>query len=571
VSRKKIKRHNIFQLVLALIIIVLINIISGFAYKRIDLTSEKRYTISQATRGYLGNLQDIVFFKIYLDGKDFPAGFTRLQNQVKDMLDEFRIYAKDNIQYEFIDPFDTPDAKTKREIATQLSKKGLNPTNLEITTDEGKKAQQIIFPGAILTYRGKEASLDLLKNNIGASAEENLNASGEALEFELINAIRKLTVVFRQKIAFIEGHGEIDKDHVADITEALSEYYNVERVKINGKLRSLDDYKAIIIAKPDSVFDEKDKFVIDQFIMKGGKSLWLIDEVKADMDSLAYTNSVIALINQTNLDDQLFKYGVRINPNLVQDIQCAMIPVNTALASAPPRFAPAPWYYFPLISPARNHAITRNLNMVKAEFVSTVDTVGDNPRLKKTVLLSTSGYTKIVNAPLRISLSMINEEPVQQQFSKSYLPVAVLLEGEFESVFRNRLPPEITGNKEINYSPESKPTKMVVVGDGDMIRNIAKKTGTKSYHYPLGYDRYSGNMFGNRDFILNVMNYMLDDAGLMNVRTRELKLRLLDKVNLNENLLMWQIINTIVPVVFIVLFAITVIIVKRRRYVVKNL
>ena len=550
-----------------LVIIILVNIISGFAYMRIDLTSEKRFTISQATRDYLKNLQDIVYLKIYLEGDGLPAGFTRLRNQVKDMLDEFRIYSKDNIQYEFVDPFGIHDVKAKREIATQLSKKGLNPTNLEITTNDGKKAQQIIFPGAILSYRGKEAPLDLLKNNLGATPEENLNSSGESMEYELINAIRKLTIVYKQKIAFIEGHGEIDKDHVADITEALSEYYSVNRVKINGKLRSLDDYKAIVVAKPDSVFSEKDKFVIDQFIMKGGRALWLIDAVKADMDSLAYSSSVIALINQTNLDDQLFKYGVRINPDLAQDIQSAMIPVNTALVGVPPKFVPAPWYYFPLLSPAQNNAITRNLNMIKAEFTSTIDTVGNDPKVKKTILLATSKYTKIVNAPLRISLSMINEEPVQQQFNKSYKTVAVLLEGKFESVFKNRLVPEITESSEINYSPESRPTKMVVISDGDMVRNIAKKTGTKSYHYPLGYDRYSGQMFGNRDFIMNVMNYMLDDAGLINVRTRELKMRLLDKVKVSEDLLFWQLFNTLVPVAFIILFGISIRYYRKKRYV----
>ncbi|MCX6257393.1 MAG: gliding motility-associated ABC transporter substrate-binding protein GldG [Bacteroidia bacterium] len=565
-QRKQIKRQNVIQLTSVLLIIVLLNVIGSFAFRRFDLTAEKRFTVTPATMNYLKNLQDIVYIRVYLDGSDLPAGFKRLRNSTREMLDEFRIYARDNIQYEFIDPFASPDPKTKREIAKQLSDKGLKPTNLETAASDGKKAQQIIFPGAILSYRGKEEALDLLKNNMGSNSEENLNASAESLEYELINAIHKMIIYEKQKIAFIEGHGEIDKEHVADVSEALSEYYSVDRVRIDGKLRSLDYYKAIIIAKPDSLYDEKDKFIIDQFIMNGGKVLWLIDGVLADMDSLAYTSSVIAMINRTNLEDQLFRYGIRINPNLAEDIQCAIIPVNTALAGSQPKFSPAPWYYFPLINPSPTHAITRNLNIIKTEFVSTIDTVGDLPSVKKTILLSTSQYTRLVNAPVRISLSQINEEPSEAQYNKSHQPVAVLLEGKFESVFQNRLAPEITESKEINYLPESIPTAMVVVGDGDIIFNISRKNGSKTYHYPAGYDRYSGQMFGNHDFLINVMNYLLDDAGLMNLRTRELKLRLLDKTRTRDEKMLWQMINTLLPVAFIVLFGLLVMFFRKRKF-----
>ncbi len=565
-KRKVVKRRNIIQLFLTVAIIILVNYIGSYIFTRFDLTSEKRYTLSLATKELLENLEDVVYIQIYLEG-DLPVGFKRLRNATKELLDEFRIYTK-NIEYEFINVFESNDEKTEYEIGRQLMKKGLMPVNLQEKDKEGKVSQKIIFPGAIINYREKELAIELLKNNPGISPQAKLNNSIEDLEYELTNAIRKLTTKVFQKIAFIEGHGELDEYEAGDISNALSEFYYVERIKIAEQLNSLNDYSVIIIAKPDSIFSEKDKFIIDRFIMKGGKVLWFIDAVKANMDSLAYSNATIATINSVNIEDQLFTYGVRINNNLIQDIQCAEIPVNTAIVGAPPQFVPRPWFYFPLIIPQSNHPVTKNLNIIKTEFVSVIDTVGNDSDIKKTFLLKTSKYSKVINAPVKIGLDIIHRNPEPQEFNKSYLPIAVLLEGKFESVFKNRLTPEIEQSKEIGFKKKSIDTKMIVVSDGNIIKNFVRILGDKKYPLPLGADKYYSDIFypGNKEFILNAVNYLCDDSGLMSIRSRELKLRLLDRAKIEQQRFKLQLINIVLPVIFIILFGFLVSFIRKRKY-----
>ncbi|MCK5822459.1 MAG: gliding motility-associated ABC transporter substrate-binding protein GldG [Bacteroidales bacterium] len=570
-KRKEVKKQNIIQLLLTLVIILLVNYIFSFVLVRVDLTSEKRYSISEPTKDLLKNLNDVVYFKVYLNG-DLPSGFKQLEKSTKEMLDEFRAYSKNNIEYEFINPSESSDKKTRNEIYRQLFDKGLHPTNLSYKEDDGTKSQKIIFPGLIISYRGEELAVNILSNNIGASPEQNLNESIQELEYKLSNAIKKISTNSKPEIAFIEGQGELDKNSVLDITNSLKEFYNVKRVRLNNKLSSLRDslkhnkFSLIIIAKPDSAFNEKDKFIIDQFIMNGGKVLWLVDAVKADIDSLAYSNSTIALANNINIDDQLFKYGVRINPNLIEDIQCAVIPVNTALVGAQPKFTPSPWLFFPLISASQTNPITRNLNLIKTEFVSSIDTVGNNPSVKKTILLHSSNYTKVVNAPARISLDMVDQQPDQRQFNKRNVPIAILLEGQFESVFKNRLAVDIAKSKDIAYKDKSDDTKMIVVADGDIIKNRFKYYGEKIIPYPLGYDRYTRQTFGNKEFILNAIDYLTGNSDLMQVRSREIKLRLLDKTKINNQRLKWQIINTILPIFVIIIIGIILIFLRKRKY-----
>jgi len=566
-AKERTKINNITQLVLSVIIVILINYIASFVFARIDLTADKRYTLSQNTKNILKGLKDQIFVKIYLDG-ELPYSYKRLRNSTKEMLDEFRAYSGDNIQYEFINPSENSDKKTRNEVYRQLYKKGIIPANVKEKDKEGKTSQKIIFPGALLACGEQEIPLNLLKNNLNYSNDENLNLSIESIEYELISAIQKLITAEKQKIAFIEGHGEFDDYQVMDITNSLLEFYTVKRVKINEQLNALKEYDAIVIAGPDSTFSDKDKFIIDQFIMRGGKALWLIDAVKAEMDSLAYSSSTMGLINSINLDDQLFKYGARINANLIQDLQCAPVPVNISPAGAPARFELFPWYYFPLINPTDNHSITKNLNMIRTEFVSTIDTVGLDPKVKKTILLNSSSYTKVVNSPVIINLNIIpvKEEPDVRQFRKSNQTIAVLLEGIFQSNFANRLTPEIEFNPEIHFLQKSKPNKMIVISDADIIKNIVKKTANGNIPYPVGYDKYSGQTFGNKEFILNAISYLLDDSGLLNVRTRDFKLRLLDKTKVNNDTLKWKLINTVLPAIFIVLFGLIIIYLRKRKY-----
>ncbi|MBT3209148.1 MAG: gliding motility-associated ABC transporter substrate-binding protein GldG [Bacteroidetes bacterium] len=559
------KKQNILQLFLLLTIIVLLNYVVSFVFLRIDLTSEKRFTLSAETKDLLQNLDDIFYIKIYLDG-ELPSGFKRLRQSTKQILNEFRVYGKDNIQYEFINPLESQDLITRNEIGKELYDLGLMPITIYDTDDEGGQTQKIVFPGAIVSYRNRELPLELLKNNLDASPEQNLNLSIQGLEYEFVNTFKKLSVKTKQNVAFIYGHGELDENEVADISESLKEYYNVSRIKIDEKLSSLEEQSLIIIAKPDSAFSEKDKFVIDQFVMYGGKVLWLVDGTNADMDQLQTKSDFLAVANDLNLDDQLFTYGVRINQNLVLDMRCGGLKINTSVVGAEPVFRLFPWYYFPVIVPSDKHIVSKNLNLVRTEFVSNIDTVGKNTGIKKTALLQTSEFSRIVRAPARIRLDLINEKQDERQYNKKNMLTAVLLEGNFKSVFRNRLTNEITDSKDIDYKDLSEPTKMIVISDGDIIKNQLRKSGDKIVPFPLGFDRHSDMNFGNSEFILNAINYLCEYSGVISLRSREIKLRLLDRPRVKQQKLMWQIINTLLPILFIIVFGLLANYFRKRKY-----
>jgi ABC-2 type transport system permease protein len=565
------------QLAVGLAIIVVINILGSFAFYRFDLTADKRYTLSPTTRKMLKELDGVVTFNVYLEG-EFPAGFQRLRNETREMLNQFRAYSN-NIQFRFIDPSAGKDKNELDAMYMQLAKSGLNATDLNVKDKTGT-TRKIIFPGAIVSYHGKEMPLDLLLTQVGKPPAEVLNNSVQSLEFGLTNVIRKLSVTEKPKIAFIEGHGELAPIYTASIEVALSEYYDIEHVRIDGQPSALtiksqsaldsakssivNKYKAIIIAKPDSAFDrnELDKFLIDQFIMRGGKVLWLVEPVYAEMDSLRIKDRTFALANDLNLDDMLFNYGVRLNSNLVVDMNSLPIPVvidqkgNQKLI---------PWLFFPMLVPTSAHPIVRNLSAIKTEFVSSIDTV-ETPGVTKTILLSTSRYSRVLNAPVTLSLSYLYQEPDATQFNQPYQPVAVLLDGEFTSLFLNRVPPAFVNSPETAFLGKSSKTAMIVVADGDIIKNQLQPGELRPTPLPLGYDRYTGQQFGNRDFILNAMNYLCDDSGLLSVRSREVKLRALDAARVANERLEWQLVNTVVPILLVLGFAFVQAYFRKKRY-----
>lgn len=575
-KKRDIKRNNILQLLAGLIIIILVNFVSYYVFTRFDLTSENRYTLSKQTKQKLIELDDIVYFQVYLDG-DFPAGFKRLKRETREMLDQFRAYT-DNIQYEFINPSASDDNAERNAIYQLLIERGLRPTDLTVKTNEGS-SKQIIFPGAIVSYKNTEIPLELLISQMGVPPEEVLNNSIQNLEFNLVNSINKLTENNKPKVAFTTGHGELGLLETADIISALSEYYILDTIRLNGNINSLtsrqesdsgkmairNNYDAIIIAKPDSIFAEKDKFIIDQFIMRGGKVLWLIDPVFASMDSIQNAGTTIGVINDINITDQLFNYGIRLNTNLVMDINALSIPVQTGMMGGTPQYDFYPWFYFPILYPVIDHPIVKNLNALKTEFVSSIDTVPVRG-VEKTVLLTSSVYSRTVNTPVIISLDILQREPDKRLYNKPDIPVAVLLEGKFESLFFNRIPPQIRDSKEISFVGASKPTKMLVVADGDIIKNQIRTTGERPVPLPLGFDRYTGQTFGNKDFILNAMNYLIDDGGLITIRSRELKIRLLDKTRISKERVFWQVINTVLPVTLILLLGVIMFVLRRRKF-----
>ncbi len=560
--KKNIRRSNVYQLVFGIVIILLVNIIASFLFTRIDLTSEKRYSLSPATKKLLKKVDDVVFFKVFLNG-DLPPGFQRLSNETKEMLDEFRAYNK-NIQYQFVDPSENPNVKERNDTYRMLVERGLQPTDLRVTR-KGESSQLIIFPGALVSYRGHEIPVQLLMAQLQEGSEQVLNTSVQSLEYNLASAVQILMTPVKPRLAIIEGHGELSQIQSIDLQNELSAFYSVDRVTMDHKINSLavriksdsshdvllNKYRAIIIVKPVKPFDEKDKFLIDQFIMRGGRILWLIDPVFASMDSLQKYNTTIGIPNDINLEDILFNYGARLNLNLVQDMNALQIPVKTGQIGNQPQFDFFKWFFFPILVPVMNHPIVNGLNAVKTEFISSLDTVAV-PGVKKTFLLATSPYSRTVNAPALIDLEILREPPDERMFNKGPQPVALLLEGEFPSAFLYRIPPELSANEGLGFRSKSKNTRMIVISDGDVAKNdFSHKEG---YPLPLGYDQYSRQTFGNKELVLNAVNFLIDDSGLISIRSRELKLRLLDGNKIAKNRLFWQLLNILLPVGFILGF-----------------
>lgn len=569
------KATDLTSLLIWLVVILLINYIGSTIFNRFDLTSERRYSISEPSKKLVESLDDVIYFKVYLEG-NFPAGFKRLRDETKEMLDEFRAYSDGKIEYEFINPSENPDQKERDKVYKILYELGLRPTDLEVREESGISSK-MIWPGALIAYKGEEISMQLLKSSTGSSPEVMLNQSIEALEYEIAAAIKKITATTKGKIAFLQGHGELDKFHTADITKYLEDYYTIEYVDLKGNVDALtarfgedstrvfvqNKYELLVIAKPQTAYTEKDKYLIDQHIMYGGKVLWLIDQVTAEMDSLKTSNVTTAMSKALNIEDQLFKYGVRINKDLVQDIQSAPIPVVTGAMGNQVKTDLFPWNFYPLFLQQNKHPITKGLDAIRGQFVNSIDLVGSND-IQRTVLLETSPYTKVVRAPTRISLDMVKFEPQKAQYNQRNIPIAALLEGEFESVYKNRVTDLISSNPLMKFKERSKPTKMIVVADGDMIGNYVKES-TKEY-YALGYDRFTKKLYANKDFILNCINYLIDDSGLMLTNSKSLTIRLLDKEKVKSNKTLWQTLNISTPILLILILGGIVFYYRKRKY-----
>lgn len=574
-ERKNLKRSQLISFIITLIIIVVVNVIASFVYTRFDLTSEKRYTLSDTSKEILRNLDDYVYLRIYLEG-EFPAGFKKLRKETKEMLDEFRAYSK-FIDYDFINPSESNDAAERSETYKILYQSGLNPTELSIQTKDG--AQQIvIWPCALVSYKNKELPLDLLDTQVGKSSQDALNNSAQNLEYKFISAIKDLTQKNRPNIAFIEGHGELSEKEVYDITQTLSKKYVVDRVTINEQITALNKriersdssiyitsrYDAIVIAKPTQPFSEKDKFIIDQYIMRGGKVLWLIDPIFASMDSLQSSESTMGNSLDLKLDDMFFKYGLRLNKNLMLDYNAAAIALRTGQMGGQAQIEYFRWYYFPLLNAASNSNIVKNINPIKADFVSSIDPVVSDSDIQKIPLLKTSDYSKISAAPVFISLSLLRQAPDKRMFSQKGQNVAYLLKGTFESLYANRMSSAIVESEEIGFLSNSLETSMIVVADGDIIRNQFHIP--KGYPLPLGFDQYTQVTYGNKEFIENAISYLIDGEGLISIRSRELKIRLLDMNKVNNDTMLWQIVNVIVPSALVVVFGFILAFIRKRKY-----
>ena len=576
-KRKSLKKNQIVAFLVTVVIVVLVNVIGSYVFTRFDLTSEKRYTLSPTTKEILNDLNDYVYFKVYLEG-DFPAGFKKLRRETKEMLDEFRAYSK-FIDYEFINPSESADAAERNETYKQLYQAGLNPTDVVVKNRDGSSKQMVIWPGALVSYRNNtEIAIDLLENQIGQSSEQALNASMQNLEFRLIDAVKKVIRLQKPNIAFIEGHGELSEQEVHDIAQTLAQNYNVVRLEIEGKIDALmhrtqdeesdvkafPSYDAIIIAKPTQPFDERDKFLIDQYIMHGGKVLWMVEPVFATMDSLQSQESSIGLEQDLNLDDMLFKYGVRLNRDLLLDLTCASLPIRTGQVAGQAQLEFFRWYYFPLLQAASEHPMVRNMNAIKADFVSSMVATTSANDIEQVPLLKTSDYTKVSGTPVFITLAMLRQAPDKRMFSSKGKNVAYLLKGSFPSLYANRIPQEIAEDNGTNFMEESVPTAMIVVADGDIIRNQIDIKTRKPL--PLGFDQYTQNTYANKEFIENAIGYLVEGEGMIDIRSRELKVRLLDDTKINRERTKWQVVNTLLPIAVIIALGFVMAFIRKKKY-----
>jgi len=552
------RKKDIIQFLSIVLVIILINFIGSIAHSRFDLTKEGRYSLSEASKNLLNSIDDYVYIEVFLEG-DFPAGIERLSLETKQILSEFK--SQNNlVQFTFINPTESTDEKTRNEIIKQLYEKGLDPTSLQVK-DGDSYTEKIIVPGAIVKYGSKEVAVQLLKNQIAASPDQNLEQSIRELEYEFTNAIKQLRTPLKPSIALLTGHGELEGVDIEDLTISLTQQYSVDKIDLREfevdslgnpdlakKLRDLKLKKLLLIAKPISKFQNLDKYFIDQYIMNDGKVIWMLDATNADMDSLSNKGSFLAYpLRDLNLGDQLFKYGVRVNSNLIEDVSSSKIPVPVSFINDVPKWELLPWRYFPVSIPTSSHPITSNLNAVKFDFASSIDTVKTNTTVKKTILLHSSPYTKLANTPYEVSLQKALEQPSQDEFNKGPQTMAVLLEGTFESVFKNRISQLST---KLPFKELSKTTKMIVISDGDVAQNQV----SRGVALPLGYDNYEKRQYGNKDFILNSIDYLLEEEALIDVRTRELKMRLLDSQKINQERSFWQALNMLAPVLLIILF-----------------
>ena len=550
--------RNIIFFISVLVIVC----ISLFYHFRIDLTSDKRYSISDQTKNLMTKIDGNLKVTVYLDG-DLNPGFQRLKKSTGELLDELSVYTDKSIEINYQNPSIASSQEQREKKYAELETAGFTATAVYEHDKEGKSIQKVIFPWIEISYKGKKVPVCLLKNIRGNSGEENLNISIENLEFEITDGIRRVVNTEVSKIAFMEGHGELTEPETYDISKSLSRYFQIDRGVLGTNAAVLDNYKVIIIAKPTKSFSESDKFIIDQYIMRGGRVLWLLDGVRVSKENLSVSGLSPVMELDVNLSDQLFRYGVRINPVLLQDVQCSSVPVNIAQSGAAPQFEPSPWYFAPLLLASPEHPVTRNITEVRSEFCSGIDVVGDNKKVNYSVLLATSDNTHILGTPTTIDLSQKLKPTDKSYFNVGYVPVAMAMEGVFESNFANRMIPKGLSNV-LPVHKQSFKTRQIVVADGEIIRNeIALKD---SATIPLGFDRYMNQQFGNKDFIQNAVLYLADDNGWMQLRNRTLKLRLLNKKLINEDRLTWQLVNVLIPIGLLLIFGIGYQIIRKRKY-----
>lgn len=559
IKTSKPQNSTWIQLGITLAVIIALNIGSDSVYQRFDLTADQRYTLDEASKTLIENVDSPIMVDVFLEGEGFTSEFRKLQTETKQLLEEFNAL-NSNINYSFINPLE--DENTREQNLRGLMQRGLTPMQVNVS-ENGKKSQDIVIPWALASYNDVTIEIPLIKNKIAASQQEIVSNSVQHLEYAFADGFNKLINPKNKKIAVLQGNKQLDTQYVADFLKTIRDYYYIAPFTLDSvasnpeqTLQKLNTFDLVLSAKPTEVFTEQEKLVLDQYTMQGGRSMWMLDKVVMDKDSLYNDKGEnVGIPRDLNLTDFFFKYGVRINPVLIADIYSA--PITLAMGEgSEAQFQPLQWPYSPLANSQNNHSIVSNIDMVKFDFANQIDTLKND--IKKTVLLQSSPLTKVVGMPKLISLEEVTKEPNPKTFNKGQQNLAVLLEGEFTSVYNNRVKPfKLT--KERNTSV---PTKMIVIADGDVIKNDVGRNGPLE----LGFDRFSGRKFGNKEFLLNCVNYLLEDNGLINIRAKEVKVSFLDPQKIVAQKTKWQLINIALPLVLLAIFGFAFNYIRRKKY-----
>lgn len=537
---------KIWKCIAILATLILVNISVYHFILRWDMTNDRRYSIAPTTKALLQELDAPVQVVILLDG-ELNAGFQRLQRATIEIVEELGAVIgnrRSGIEY---------------RVSAEDIPQGIMPTVIHERTHKGQTAQTTIYPFALVTYKGKTTIVELLRNNRGLSGEENLNHSIENLEFAFVEALHALTREKVEKIAFLEGHGELSESEVYDLSQALSYYYQIDRGVLGTETGVLDDYRVVVIADPQEPFTEEDKYILDQYLMQGGRILWVVNGVRFSNETLSQNGMTPVIPLDLNISDMLFRYGVRVNPALVQDLQCLPMPVDVSSDPQHPNWQPMPWTYAPLLLTSQASPITRNLMQVSATMASCIEFVGGEDGLHKTTLLATSSNSKITGTPAEVDLSLFNGN--ENEFKYAFIPVAASIEGVFPSLFAHLLPPEGM-QLHAPLRKHSEPTKQIILAAGSTIRNEWQK----GQPLPLGYDRYTQTQFGNRDFMVNAVLYLTDDTGWMNLRQKQLTLRLINDQRARDGRIAAQIISIVMPLLLLTIVGAAVILIRKKRY-----
>lgn len=571
--KKSLKQQHLFSFLLICILSGVVYSLTNVKNWRFDLTEDNRFTLSETTKETIKSVDDLVYIKVFLEGEGLPAEFNQLNRETKIMLNELRSI-NTNIEFEFLDPLLGKSQSEVNDVIRQFSKKGIQPSTMLINEGDARK-EKIFFPWALLTYKENEIPINLFKSNPGATPGENIQNSLNALEYEWVNALKRASSTIKPLVGFVKGHGELEQIYLNDLQEGLSENYTVKeidfrefsvdslsgQIDIATKYHSLQLFSTLIIAKPQTAFTDLDKLFLDQFLMRGGKLLWMVDAVHAEMDSLQRKGELIAFPKRDlNIEDFLFKYGVRINTDIVKDISCSTIPMSATMQNGQDKFTMHPWYYFPEILPEKTNSITNNLNTLKLQFTSSIDFITAKG-ISKTTLLKTSKYSGLKSTPSRITLKEAIEKPQESQFKAGPKVVGALLEGRFTSYFKNKLKPK--NSIGIPLLDQGKESKMIVISDGDIGRNDVNNKGRSGR---LGYDRYTKKQYANKKFLINCVDYLMEGKDIITLRNRDVKMRMMDRKAIKENYQFWQIVNSILPAILLLIFALLTFVIRKRKY-----